>query len=55
MTRFSLVSEGQEGRREINLRALFAAFDVVWDEAHSREIYDRTLAALEERDRRVGE
>lgn len=54
MTRLRLGVEGQGGKRELNLRALFAAFDVPWDGERSREIFERTMARLEERDREDG-
>lgn len=55
MTRVRLgveVEGSERGSREINLRALFAAFDIPYDEERSREIFARTMAKLEEDDRR---
>jgi predicted nucleic acid-binding protein len=38
--------------RQLDLRALFAAFDIPYDEDESREVFARTMARLEARDQR---
>jgi hypothetical protein len=52
VTRFRLGVEvdPELGNREINLRALFAAFDIPYDEERSRDIFARTMARLEDKD-----
>jgi hypothetical protein len=50
VNRFRLGIEGNQGQRELNLRALFAAFDIPWDEEKSHEIFEGMLTRLEERE-----
>lgn len=51
MNRVRLGVEGQQGEKEINLKALFAAFDIPWDDERSPQIFQRTLAQLEQAER----
>jgi hypothetical protein len=41
---------GEEGRRKLNLKALFAAFDVPFDEASSKEVFARVVERLEQKE-----
>jgi hypothetical protein len=44
----------ESGTQKLNLKALFDAFEVPWDEEKSREVFAKVMAKLEERDRKTG-
>lgn len=51
MRRVQLGVESRGGRRELNLKALFDAFDLAWeDEQDSREVLQRALEHLEKKE-----
>ncbi len=50
MNRFRL-GDGED--HELNLRALFAALDLPWDEAHAKEIFQKAMAQLQQRDEQM--
>lgn len=53
MIRFRLGVDDRSGNRQLNIKALFAALDIPWDDTHSRDVFEQTIARLEVQDRQT--
>jgi hypothetical protein len=49
VTRFRLGVASEGGRKQLDLKAFFEAFDIPWDE-QSPEVFEKMMERLEERE-----